>query len=167
MKLKYNRGFTLIELMVVVVIIAILTSIVMASFSQAKAKSRDAKRIADLAQMQLALELAFDKCGVYPPYGTVNTYHVLFLGTAINAGVCRNSSNVDYLVSDFISKVPTDPINVDPQIYRYEPYGTRYDYRLMVRLETMTGAAAGGVATGNIGQINCSGNANNYCVSPR
>ena len=38
-------GFTLVELLVVIAIISILTAIVTANFTQAKARSRDAKRI--------------------------------------------------------------------------------------------------------------------------
>ncbi len=176
MKLKFNKGFTLIELMVVVVIIAILTSIVVSSFSQAKAKSRDAKRISDLAQIQLALELAFDKCNVYPPVSTVSLYKVLTIGTAINGPNCPNPSNgnAPYLMSDFITSIPFDPLDSPanapaPQYkYRYEVSANKLDYRLMATLETMTGLAAGGV-TGNIGSINCNGyqTTNFYCVSPR
>ena len=62
-----KKGFTLIELLVVIAIIAILTAIVTANFATSKAKARDAKRISDIAQIQLALEMVFDRCNVYPP----------------------------------------------------------------------------------------------------
>lgn len=55
-----RKGFTLIELLVVIAIIGILSSVVLASLSTARAKSRDAKRISDVGQVQLALELFFD-----------------------------------------------------------------------------------------------------------
>lgn len=54
------RGFTLIELLVVIAIIGVLASIVLASLSSARSKSRDARRIADIKQIQLALELYYD-----------------------------------------------------------------------------------------------------------
>ena len=50
------RGFTLIELLVVIAIIGILSSVVLASLSTARQKSRDAKRISDVGQIQLAAE---------------------------------------------------------------------------------------------------------------
>ncbi len=61
-----RKGFTLIELLVVIAIIGILSSVVLASLSTARQKSRDAKRISDLGQVQLALELYFDKVQSYP-----------------------------------------------------------------------------------------------------
>ncbi|MBI2046291.1 MAG: type II secretion system protein [Parcubacteria group bacterium] len=64
---KKNKGFTLIELLVVIAIIGILSSVVLASLNTARQKSRDAKRIADLKQLQLALELYFDANRAYPP----------------------------------------------------------------------------------------------------
>ncbi len=53
-------GFTLIELLVVIAIIGLLASIVLASLNSARQKSRDARRIADVKQLQLALELYYD-----------------------------------------------------------------------------------------------------------
>jgi type II secretion system protein G len=62
-----NKGFTLIELLVVIAIIGILSSVVLASLNSARQKARDARRIADIKQIQLALELyAGDNSGEYP-----------------------------------------------------------------------------------------------------
>ena len=61
-----NRGFTLIELLIVVAIIAVLSSIVLIGLGPTQRAGRDARRIADLRQVQTALELYFNKCGYYP-----------------------------------------------------------------------------------------------------
>jgi prepilin-type N-terminal cleavage/methylation domain-containing protein len=61
-----KKGFTLIELLVVIAIIGVLSSVVLASLNTARQKSRDAKRISDLKQLQLALELYFDAHRAYP-----------------------------------------------------------------------------------------------------
>lgn len=63
---KHSRGFTLIELLVVIAIIGILSSVVLASLNSARTKARDTRRVADLKQVQIALELYFDANGKYP-----------------------------------------------------------------------------------------------------
>jgi type II secretion system protein G len=65
-KKKGTQGFTLIELLVVIAIIGILSSVVLASLNSARQKSRDARRISDIKQIQLALELYFDSNANYP-----------------------------------------------------------------------------------------------------
>src|SRR3989338_572095 len=66
MKTSYKRGFTLIELLVVIAIIGILSSVVLASLNSARKKGRDARRVADVKQIQLALELYYDAHSNYP-----------------------------------------------------------------------------------------------------
>jgi len=60
------RGFTLIELLVVVAIIGLLSSVMLASLNSAREKARDAKRLSDMHQMQVALELYYNTFGSYP-----------------------------------------------------------------------------------------------------
>lgn len=54
------RAFTLIELLVVIAIIGLLSTIVLSSLNAARIKSRDARRIADMKQLQLALAVYAD-----------------------------------------------------------------------------------------------------------
>ncbi|PIT91375.1 hypothetical protein COU17_01105 [Candidatus Kaiserbacteria bacterium CG10_big_fil_rev_8_21_14_0_10_49_17] len=67
--MRNGRGFTLIELLVVIAIIGLLSSVVLASLNSARAKARDARRVSDLKQLQLALELYYDSNGSYPNPG--------------------------------------------------------------------------------------------------
>src|SRR5262245_18472105 len=60
------RGFTLIELLVVIAIIGVLASIVLASLDSTRKKGRDAKRLSDIKQLQLALELYYDNYNEFP-----------------------------------------------------------------------------------------------------
>lgn len=65
-KKKYSGGFTLIEILVVISIIALLTSSALVAFSNARKKSRDVRRLADMQQMHTALELFYAEYKGYP-----------------------------------------------------------------------------------------------------
>jgi type II secretion system protein G len=64
-----TKGFTLIELMVVVTIMGILAAIVYANISGTSPKARDAERQADLRNLQIAIEQFKLKNGTYPDMG--------------------------------------------------------------------------------------------------
>ncbi|MCD6120119.1 type II secretion system protein [bacterium] len=66
--MKY-RGFTLIEMLVVILIIGILVAIAVPNFTRIKDKAREAEVKANLHNIQLALErYATDNQGVFPPW---------------------------------------------------------------------------------------------------
>ncbi len=123
------RGFTLIELLVVIAIIGVLATVVLASLNTARRKSRDARRISDIKQLQLALELYFDGVGAgnYPT------------GVAVDSP-CTNNSGLTVLVtSGYIASIPRDPnAPVATNCYRYAsmaPGGALTSYHLAAILE--------------------------------
>ena len=61
-----QRGFTLLELLVVIVIISILVTLTAVSYSNAQLRSRDSKRKSDISALRNALELRFNDNGSYP-----------------------------------------------------------------------------------------------------
>lgn len=67
-----QRGFTLIELMVVIALIGLFASIILASLGTARAKGRDAKRLSDIKNIQIALQLYYGAHGQYPSCGWKN-----------------------------------------------------------------------------------------------
>jgi prepilin-type N-terminal cleavage/methylation domain-containing protein len=117
--MKENRGFTLIELLVVIAIIALLSSIVLASLNSARAKSRDAQRRSDLHQLQVAVELYYDKNGSY----------------IANSGVYTVSATLTPLVPTFIPGMPHDPKPLLGGDYFYSSAGGATGYLLMTYLE--------------------------------
>jgi prepilin-type N-terminal cleavage/methylation domain-containing protein len=55
--MKSKKGFTLIEVMVVIGIIAVLTVISFPAINNIRAKNRDAEKVSDIAAIQLGLSL--------------------------------------------------------------------------------------------------------------
>ena len=137
MQTSYKRGFTLIELLVVIAIIGILSSIVLASLNSARQKGRDARRIADIKQLQLALELSYDASSKYP--------------TAIDA--------TSLVTPGYISTIPTDPSS--GLGYAYEAIGILTacsSYHLGTKLETAGHTALGSDADYNaVASSQCTG----------
>ncbi|MDP3661474.1 MAG: prepilin-type N-terminal cleavage/methylation domain-containing protein [bacterium] len=130
-----RRGFTLIELLVVIAIIGILSSVVVASLNGARKKARDARRVDDVKQLQLALELYFDS----------------------SVGNGKYPTNLDALASNsFIPKVPTPPTGAGETAYKYAPLTSCTSYHLGTTLEdtgnialsSKKGQGAGTAATG-------------------
>lgn len=98
---KEQAGFTLIELLVVIAIIGILSSVVLASLNSAREKARDARRISDLKQIQLALEVYADTNSSLYPAGDYATA----MGLLKTGG--------------FMPQIPVDPLNTGSNIYKY------------------------------------------------
>ena len=120
-----GRGFTLIELLVVIAIIGILATIVMASLSSARKRGRDARRISDIKQLQLALELYYDANTTYP--------------TALSA----------LTGPGYIAAIPNDPGTLNPYAYvalqgAAAAPSTCASYHLGAKLENNANVAAAG-----------------------
>jgi len=65
-KNKKEKGFTLLELLVVIGIIGLLASILVVNLTSARKRARDTKRIADVRNLQTASEDYYGKNGKYP-----------------------------------------------------------------------------------------------------
>ena len=63
---KNKLGFTLLELLVVIFIIGVLSTMAIVALQSARKSARDAKRVSDIRQMQTALELYFHDWQEYP-----------------------------------------------------------------------------------------------------
>ncbi len=105
-KQQTTAGFTLIELLVVIAVIGLLASVVMASLSSARAKARDARRLADLKQISLAIELFYDANGYYPQSDCgfdCNGYRYSY-SSGSWAGLAAD-------LAPYIPTLPVDPVN--------------------------------------------------------
>lgn len=88
------RGFSLVEIMVVISIVIILLSIVFVSIAQARQGSRDKKRISDLANIEFALTIEREKTRDYPNTSTYDAgVEIGLSATGINAVILSNGGN--------------------------------------------------------------------------
>jgi len=111
----FSTGFTLIELLVVIAIIGVLSSVVLASLNSARAKSRDAVRLATIAEIVKALEMYYDKNGKYPIAPCAASIS-LAPGCATSLA---NWQNLGTLLSPWMAKVSDDPLGDTSHYYIY------------------------------------------------
>jgi len=121
-----NKGFTIIELLVVISVVGLLSSIVFVSIVSGRARTRDVKRISDLIQYKLALEFYYGTNKKIPSSVAVETSS----GSTLNINLCNDqTASTDWradtplqtLVSGgYISKLNKDPVNDSTYCYRYQ-----------------------------------------------
>lgn len=147
-----KKGFTLIEILIVIAIMGFLSSIVLVGLSGFRERGRDAKRIADLTEVRNGLELYYASYGSYPNATTWNELATSLRQVGVN-------------------QLPVDPINNAQYQYRYGPRqgGSPNNYILAARLEDMTNARLNDPnelddSSGYEGGIDCSDSNGMYCI---
>lgn len=116
-------GFTLLEILVVIGIIAILVGLGTSSYSTAQKKARDAKRKGDLKVVQNAMEQYYSVCGlVYP--------------TPVSAKI-PSSINCASPSSNIMTTSPTDP-KTGVLYSMTEPDGTTATFSICATMESET-----------------------------
>lgn len=110
--LKKVSGFTLIELLVVIAIIGLLSTLGIVAMGTARAKARDAKRVADIQQIRTALGMYSNENNSFP-----ETSGWLKLGLASSASECLDNT-IDgwHAIADcdlnhlMMGDIPADPM---------------------------------------------------------
>ncbi len=113
-----KKGFTLIELLVVIIILGVLAALIIGNFFTSLKKGRDARRKADLEQIQKALELYYEDKRAYPTQ-------------APDPGFVFDAQFADS-GKVYMNRVPTDPLGT---IYFYEAPADGSYYKLYACLE--------------------------------
>jgi general secretion pathway protein G len=99
-----KKGFTLIEILVTVIIIAILTAIAVVSYTSINRRSRDVKRKSALEKVRQALEMYRSDNGFYPAVDPSNF------------GTLSDLSSV--LVPTYLPSIPLDPKSTQGYYYQ-------------------------------------------------
>jgi len=109
-----KKGFTIIEVLVVVAVLTILVVLVLVNVSSVRVQSRDRVRIADIQEIRLAVEEYRTRCGEYPSG----------LGDATNNGCPAGTT-----MGDFLAQVPENPDYVnEPEYYADNLYNVANTY---------------------------------------
>jgi len=116
---KKQKGFTLIELIVVMAILGLLATVGLGSFRSAQIKGRDAQRKHDLGQLQRGLEAYYNDKGEYPLTGELPA-----LGSWQDVLPGGGTGTL------YMKEIPTDPT-----AYKYFYESDKTSYKIFAHLE--------------------------------
>lgn len=138
---KFLKSFTLIELLIVIVIIGILAVALIPRLTGAQGMARDKARIADMKQIQTALEFyASEHGGKYPSTRSwgVWMWNWWWLGNcSVFSGywISGPSGYIPNLAPDYISSLPLDPKPNANSCYIYKSNGIDYMFLVYKTVE--------------------------------
>ena len=98
MSISVKSGFTIVELLIVIVVISVLASITVVAFNGVQAKSRNVARFQEMKSWDKLFKAYKATYGSYPPTLTANTMYCLGTGFPVGAGGaarCRDYQQTD------------------------------------------------------------------------
>lgn len=101
--MNQRRGFSIIELLVVMAIMVLLSSVILSTIGAARVKARLSKRVSDFREVKMALDLYYDANGSYPSTGGV------WRSECASWGSYTASNVIPGLAPTYISTIPSEP----------------------------------------------------------
>lgn len=126
-QLTTKAGFTLVEMLLVVAIVAILAAVIYPSFGGSQAQGRDAERQTDLRNLQIAIENYKRKEGRYPAGAAAADPSDWSTQTAHGTGFIAG------LFPEYVTTMPQDPRPAGGDGYAYRTNDDGTVYKLMAR----------------------------------
>lgn len=143
-----TKGFTIVELLIVIVVIGVLAAITVVAYNGISARSRDASRITKLQSIAKAIELYKIDNGSYPPIHDGNGSESTCGSQTESWGHCDRNKILADTLAPYIKFEPESLSNAT-QGNNYYYYTSQSSdgyqtYGMMVRLEGTGGANDGG-----------------------
>lgn len=104
-----RRGFTIVELLVVVVIIGVLAAITVVAYGGVQAEARDSTRKSDLNQLRTAISQYYAKEGDYAQSGCGNGTGTGYLNSDYDGAGPYLSVNACLVSKGYLKKAMIDP----------------------------------------------------------
>ncbi|MDO8341341.1 MAG: type II secretion system protein [Candidatus Woesebacteria bacterium] len=127
--MKKLKGFTLVELLVVISLIGVLATLIFANLNAARERARDAVRKSDLRNIQTALRLYYNDNAGYP---SNSGYNIIGCGSGASPVSCVYGEAWTRDVT-YMNILPDDPLS--SQGYSYLGVAGNESYTLSACLE--------------------------------
>lgn len=116
--MKFQRGFTLLELIIVITIMGLIASIMIVALGESRKKARNEAVVSQMYEYQKSIELNYSNTGVYPHPGSgASRSNILCIGdeglsvgqpcmSISNTYNVANSNVVESQLKNFMSYLP-------------------------------------------------------------
>ena len=132
---NFSRGFTLVELLVVMAILSTLVALIAGSFRNAQFRGRDAQRKANLKQVAGALEAFMNDYGLYPNETSGKITACPYVAGGASSVCTWGEGELTDNKTVYFKELPQDPASSAFYLYRIVPGSNNQKFQLFARLE--------------------------------